>query len=994
MNETPSFPQQDLPTLDTKPDGAWWMSFQELRSPEEFAAVFHREFPAGASEWDNRLSRRRFLQLMSASIAFASMTGCRLPEQKIVPYTDQPEKAIPGNALHFATTLQINSSPRGVIVTQHEGRPTHISGNPLHPMNRGANDIWTGAAVLELYDPDRLQTVEEQGNATTWDAFAQTVVQLQDDLKKAGGANFCLLTGTVNSPTLTTQISQLLGKYPQAKWYEHEPLSETGFRTDQGQSVYVEIELAQADVIFALESDFLFDRPDSLALTRAFSQRRRTNDASQCNRLYVAESCPTITGAKADHRFAIPPDEFTELAHTLLNAIKDDTVPANSRWPWLTALINDLRQHPGRCVLLGGRALPSEAQHALAKANEALGALGKTISYCSPGPADMLRPLPLTDLVTRLLSGEVTTLLILGGNPVYDAPADFNFATLLDRIPLTIHHTLYANETSAHCRWLLNATHDLEAWGDARTEDGTLSLCQPLITPLYDGKSAIEVLSVFVQTPGIPGYDLVRGTWSGLVGESKELFTAAWHTWLRNGVIELPQKTSARFAAWPDIDPGRSSLSPPANKPGAQSLLLTFRPSASLWDGRHANSGWLQELPDPVTKLTWDNAALLSPATAQTLRVNDGDMVKLTANGTQLEVPVLIAPGHADRCITLPLGYGRTRSGTVGNGVGFNAYLLRRSDALWQVPPTDVERTGRTHPLARTQEHFRVQGRDLLHVTRIDDLPSLRVSAPPEPPMSSLYPNVDAHGHAWALTIDLNTCIGCNACIIACQSENNIPVVGKKQVLFGREMQWIRVDRYYQGPAENPRTHFQPVTCMQCENAPCEVVCPVAATLHDSEGLNIMVYNRCVGTRYCSNNCPYKVRRFNFFEYNEGIPESRTLGLNPNVTVRSRGVMEKCTYCVQRIEEARISARRGHRQLRGTDIVTACQSACPAEAIVFGDLNDPESVVSQNRKKPGHYGMLAELDTRPRTTYLEKRINPNPALEPREAVTPANEGKI
>jgi MoCo/4Fe-4S cofactor protein with predicted Tat translocation signal len=986
------------PNLPANPassqENRWWMTLQELRSPEEFAAVFHREFPQGASEWDNRLSRRRFLQLMSASIAFAGLTGCRLPEQKIVPYTDQPEKVIPGNSLHFATTLQINGHPRGVVVTQHEGRPTHIAGNPLHPLSSGANYIWTGAAILELYDPDRLQTVQYKGGDTTWDAFEQAAAELQTASAKTAGEGLCLLTGTMNSPTLMGQIKQLQTRFPQAKWYVHEPLFQPNAWSVDGQSAHSSFDLAQADVIFALESDFLFDRPDSLALTRAFSQRRRTVDAAQCNRLYVAESCPTITGAKADHRFPVSPGDTVELTHALLDAIQSRGSIADPRWPWLSAMVNDLRQHQGRSLLIGGNALPEEAQNALVAANQALGNIGNALTLRTPDPATWPPGLNLGDLVTRLRQGEVSTLIVLGGNPVYDAPADYEFASLLDKVRTTIHHTLYANETSAHCGWVLNAAHDLEAWGDAHAADDTLSLCQPLIAPLYDGKSAIEMLSAIISAPGISGYDLVHDFWSGVVKETPDVFDASWHTWLRNGVIDLPSSVPAGFRDWNDAVLVQTVPVAPETKRGDQPILLSFRPSSALWDGRHANSGWLQELADPITKLTWDNAALFSPAMAKKLGVIDGDVVKLTANGTPLEAPIVITPGHADGCITLPLGYGRTRAGTVGNGVGFNAYLFRRSDALWQIPLTDVERTGRTHELARTQEHFRVQGRDLLHVTRIDDLPAVRVPEPPEPPLPSLYKKVDYNGHAWAMTVDLNTCIGCNACVIACQSENNIPVVGKQQVLFGREMQWIRVDRYYQGTEDNPRAHFQPVPCMQCENAPCEVVCPVAATQHDDEGLNVMVYNRCVGTRYCSNNCPYKVRRFNFLEYNAGIPESRRLGLNPNVTVRSRGVMEKCTYCVQRIEEARIGARREHRPLHGTDITTACEAACPAEAIVFGDLNDPKSAVSMNRKKPGHYEMLAELDTRPRTTYLEKRINPNPALEPPGALAPGNEGKV
>jgi len=733
--------------------------------------------------------------------------------------------------------------------------------------------------------------------------------------------------------------------------------------------------LADADVIFALDSDFLLDRPDSLALVKAFSKRRKSDDGKSWNRLYVAESCPTVTGVKADHRFPVPPQEFDALAAALLTSL-EGTAVKDDRWPWLPALTDDVRRNVGRSLLIAGRAASHYAQQTLAAANGLLGNVGKTL--LAPLPSDSPRPHgTLADLATSLQNREVRTLLMLGINPVYDAPSELAFGELLAQVPTSICHSFYENETSRGCTWVIHAAHDLEAWSDAKSCDGTLSIAQPLIAPLYDGKSTIEMLSLIVDEVPRPGYDLVRETWQTPVPNAAA-FEAEWHHWLRDGVVHLPNFPVSNS---PQQAHQAATIPATAAQTTSQSLWLCFRPSAALWDGRHANNGWLQELPDPITKLTWDNAALFSPASASLLKVKDGDVVTLHVNDTKIDAPVLVVPGHADHCLTLTLGYGRKVSGQIGTNVGVNAYPLRRTDALWNVPIDDIELKGTTHPLARTQEHFRMEGRDLLHVSRVDQ--ASITPAPPslETPLPSLYPEFKYEGHKWALSIDLNACIGCNACIIACQSENNIPVVGKDQVLFGREMQWIRVDRYYQGEANSPRTHFQPVTCMQCENAPCEVVCPVAATQHDDEGLNTMVYNRCVGTRYCSNNCPYKVRRFNFLFYNADIPESQRLRLNPNVTVRSRGVMEKCTYCVQRIEEARIGALREHRPLRGNDITTACQAACPAEAIVFGDLSDPESIVSKNRKKPGHYAMLEELNTKPRTTYLEKRINPNPALE-------------
>ena len=945
------------------------MSLEELSHAPDFQSRLADEFPQGAAVWQEGLSRRRFLQLMGASIALAGLNGCmRLPEQKIVPYTQQPEKLIPGRPLHFASTLQINGHPRGVVVTQNEGRPTHIAGNPLHPMSLGAADVWTTASVLDLYDPDRLQTVLHGANTSSWSTFTQEFIARKNQWLKDGGTGFCLLTPPLHSPTERRLLQEFLTRFPQARWFVYDPILAPGSTLPAPSE---QLNLADADVIFSLESNFLYDRPDSLALIRAFSQRRQPDDGPNWNRLYVAESCPTITGVKADHRFAVAPQDFEQLATALLAGLQG-TPAKDPRWPWLSALIEDLHQHAGRSLVLGGRVVSDQVHTTLRSINDLLGNTGKTLSLLRTLTAPIRGT--LSDLVAHMRQGDVATLLMLGGNPVYDAPIDLTFSDLLAKVPTTIHHSFYANETSARSTWVVHATHDLETWGDAQAQDGTLSLVQPLIAPLYDGKSTAEILAFITDALDHSGYDLVRQTWQTGSSADPASFENLWHRWLRDGVM-IPSPVIPISAASSSLSLA-SSLPEPAQSIPSQ-LWLSLRPSDAMWDGHHANNGWLQELPNPLTKLTWDNAVLLSPVLAAQLSIKDGDVIALHTQVARIDAPALIVPGHADQCLSISLGYGRTTCGNIGKEVGTNAYLLRRSNALWQVPLEKVELTSKTHSLARTQEHFRMEGRDLLHVSRIDTpLPA----SSPEAALPSLYPEVAYTGHKWALTLDLNACIGCNACILACQSENNIPVVGKEQVLMGREMQWIRVDRYYKGSAENPETHFQPVTCMQCEKAPCEVVCPVAATQHDDEGLNVMVYNRCVGTRYCSNNCPYKVRRFNFLFYNADIPESQRLRLNPNVTVRSRGVMEKCTYCVQRIEEARIGALREHRALRGEDIVTACQASCPAQAITFGDLSDPQSAVSQNRRKPGHYAMLADLDTQPRTTYLEKRINPNPAI--------------
>ncbi|HEY8965262.1 MAG TPA: 4Fe-4S dicluster domain-containing protein, partial [Candidatus Methylacidiphilales bacterium] len=885
------------------------------------------------------------------------LSGChpmRAPDREIVARGVAPEKRIPGVPLHYATTLTVNGAPRGVVVTQTEGRPTHVEGNRLHPLSGGAADIWTTASLLDLYHPDRLASPRRAGRPATDEAFLAEVATLQAALAQDDGKGIRLLTGPVCSPTAWRLLSALLAAHPGLRWHVHDPLGNPPLAPD-GSPLAERLDLERADVVFALDADFLFDRPDSLRLTRQFS-RRRSGDP--CNRLYVAECGFSITGARADHRWAVPPSDYVPLATALRDAVAGTVggKEADPRWPWLPAVAADLRRHAGRGLLLAGDGVPGPAREAFDEANRLLGNAGRTVVRVPLLPPG-LRPEPLDALVGEMERGEVAFLLILGGNPIHDAPS--GFAQALGRVPLSIHHTLFPNETAAACTWAVPAAHDLEAWGDAQSSDGTLSLRQPLIAPLYGGRSEIELLALLSGTfKDKDGHDLVRETWQAHDD-------GAWNDWLRDGVVTAPAPftpapaNASRYAEVP---------APPSGTP-----WIVVRPDARLRDGRHAENGWLQELPDPMTKLTWGNAALVAPATADHYGLADGDEIEIASDTGRARLPVLRVPGQAEGGFILPLGYGRTEAGRVGTGIGGDVRGLRTG------PLGTLRKTGRQITLAITQHQAGIEGRDLIRRTRAGDTPEQDPAQPPP----SLYPDVPYRGHAWGMTIDLGTCIGCNACMVACQSENNIPVVGPEQVVRGREMHWIRVDRYFSGPEGAPEAHFQPVPCMHCENAPCEVVCPVGATVHSDEGLNEMVYNRCVGTRYCSNNCPYKVRRFNFLEFNGKLAESEKLRLNPNVTVRSRGVMEKCTYCVQRIETARIAASVEKRPLGGDEIVTACQSACPAEAIVFGDINDPHSAVSKSRARPGRYALLADLDTRPRTTYLPGRINPNPELEGR-----------
>jgi molybdopterin-containing oxidoreductase family iron-sulfur binding subunit len=750
--------------------------------------------------------------------------------------------------------------------------------------------------------------------------------------------------------------------------------------------VTTRLRLAEARVILSLEADFLASGPGGLRLAREFARARAgRQDATEMNRLYVVESTSTLTGAMADERLALRPSEVEGLARLVareLGLAVDAPAPAGEeQGRFARALARDLDRNRGRsCVVAGACADP--AVHALAHAlNAALENVGQTVEYTLPVDA---WPTPvaasLRALCDELVAGRIDTLVVLGGNPVYDAPAELDFAAALARAPLRVHLAPYVDETSALCHWHVPEAHFLESWSDARAHDGTVSLVQPLIAPLFGGKSAHELVALLAGENGSP-YELLRAYWSAASGKQGAEFERFWRESLHDGVVGGTRFPALSVTLRADL---AQVLGPaPAAQPG---LELALRPDASTFDGRFANNAWLQETPRPITRLTWENAALLGPRTAAELALEPGDELEIEAGERRLRAPAWPTPGHPEGTITLHLGYGRTSAGRLGSGLGFDAQHLRTSATPWRIAGARAARTGRRQNLATVQKHPHQEGRPLARVSSFDRFKlDPRAAAGPAHELAppSLYPGFPYGGHAWGMVIDLNACLGCNACMVACQSENNVPVVGRDQVLAGREMHWIRVDRYFeQTPQEPGRVTIlhQPVPCMHCENAPCEVVCPVGATVHSDEGLNEMVYNRCVGTRYCSNNCPYKVRRFNFFPYADRETESLKLGRNPDVTVRSRGVMEKCTYCVQRISQARITAGREGRAIFEGEVVTACQAVCPTEAIVFGDINDPSSAVARLRQEPHHYGLLAELGTRPRTTYLARLSNPNPEL--------------
>jgi MoCo/4Fe-4S cofactor protein with predicted Tat translocation signal len=976
----------------------YWRSLEELAGSEEFAQALHREFPKGASEWVDSVSRRGFLKVMGASLGLAGMTGCvRLPLEPIVPYVRQPEGVIPGRPMYYATASTLGGYASPLLVESHLGRPTKIEGNDLHPASLGGTDIFAQASILGLYDPDRSQTVMSMGDVRSWQSFLGAIRGPLSAQKALQGAGIRILTPTISSPTLADQLRNFLKIYPQAKWHVYEPVNRDnvleGAKLAFGQPVETRYDFSKADVIVSLDADFLSAGfPGNTKYIRDFAARRNP-DTGNMNRLYVIESTPTSTGAKADHRLPVRASEIRIDAGLIAEPASIIEVGPGSAElnKWHAALRQDL-QHGGSSLIIVGDHQPPWV-HALAHlVNQGQHNVGKTVFYTDPVDANPINQTDsIKDLVADMNGGKVDLLVILGGNPAYDAPADLNFADSLKngKVPLRVHHGLYQNETAELCQWHVSATHELEAWGDARAYDGTVSIIQPLIAPLYNGKSALEFVALLAGQADATGYDLTRAYWQKQ--HSGADFEQFWRKSLHDGWIEgtafAPKSVTAK-------NPPQTS----ETKSDPNAIELNIRRDPTIYDGQFSNNGWLQELPKPMSKLTWDNAIQIGPKMAQRLNLAVDDVVELELNGggnqRKLTGPVWIQAGHPDNSVTITLGYGRTRAGRVGTAQGFNAYALRTTTAPWIASGVTIKKTGETYKLASTQGMQSMDTPDGAHrpLVREATLEEYRKEpdfakedeTPKDLTLYTPYP-YDKEDYAWGMTIDLNSCVGCNNCIIACQSENNIAVVGKEQVVIGRHMHWIRVDAYYQGDRDNPKAFFQPVPCQQCENAPCEVVCPVGATNHTTEGLNDMVYNRCVGTRYCSNNCPYKVRRFNFLLFQDWDTPQYKMMRNPDVSVRSRGVMEKCTYCVQRINERRIDAEKEERKINDgsheNELQTACQQSCPAGAIVFGNINDPNSKVSKLKAQSRNYSLLGELNTRPRTTYLAEIRNPNPELE-------------
>jgi molybdopterin-containing oxidoreductase family iron-sulfur binding subunit len=1033
-----------MSSVTNKPGkSGYWRSLAELEGSPELEQFIEHEFADPVSDLPpNSDERRRFMQLMGASLAFAGLaTGCRWEEDKILPQTRRPEGLIPGEPRYYATSMDIGGFATGLLAKSYDGRPVKIEGNPNHPDSHGACNVFHQASVLELYDPDRSKGFATYSGGkraeSTLDAFKKGAGAVIAALRATQGRGLRVLSESSSSPSLADMKRRFIAALPEAKWYEYEPISADNVRLGTelafGAPYRPLQSIEKAAVIVSLDADFLGAERSALRLSPGFALGRQP-DTGDMNRLYSIESAFSMTGGMADHRLPLRSELIKAVAAALDASISSKVSPAAELGPaqarpaaaflddpkvakFLAVLEKDLLANRGKGLVLVGEQQPPEV-HALGhRLNVLLGNVGATVSYVPDFAAD--RPThkdAIAQLAQEMNSGGVDTLLIIGGNPVFNAPADLSFEGALAKVKNTIRAGLYEDETSLKCAWHVPLAHYLESWGDTRAYDGTLAIQQPLIAPLYSGLSAIELVAVLLDSSTKDGLDIVRRTLSPRIADDR-----LWRKMVHDGVllgsglapVQPPLHPLATLAL-SDRERGGASL---ANG----QLELTLAACPKIYDGRWANNGWLQELPDPVLKLTWGNAALINPSTAKELGVEDQTLVTLTVNGSSVTVPAIVAPGQARGSVRVVLGYGRTVCGVVGIGsrlehsltgnltaelaagdvepIGMNTYVLRTTQLSTFGGGLSVQATGKAFKLALTQTTHAIKdstGRDEVQ-RRVGDLvregtleeykehPDFVQEKVEHKPLLSLWQEpVPYDQHKWGLSIDLNKCTGCNACVMACVSENNIPVVGRPRVIQGREMQWIRVDVYFKGDPDDPTLVHQPVTCQQCEHAPCEQVCPVGATMHSREGLNDMVYNRCIGTRYCSNNCPYKVRRFNYFNFHEELKleknQTKKMVFNPDVTVRFRGVMEKCTFCIQRIQNVKIKAKNARRAIEDGEIKTACQQTCPTGAIVFGDLNDPKSRVRALQNGRRSYAMLEELNVRPRLKYLARVKNPHPEL--------------
>lgn len=989
-----------------------WRSSGELEGSAEFTSHLHREFQEGASVLEDPISRRTFVKLMGATAAFAGLAGCtfRKPKQSIFPYVKTPEDLTVGKSTYYATSMSVGEDVVGLLVESFEGRPIKVEGNPSHPESLGAAKSWQQASVLELYDPDRVKTPQQKGQAVGREAFEAGIVEWMESTRTSQGKGLAILTETYTSPTFDRLLTEIKKKMPLVQLYRYSPVNEDltreAVRQVTGEKGRLAYHFESAAIVASFEADFLGTDNGNILYTKQFMYRRDPDHELGMNRFYAVESRYSLTGGKADHRLRLKPSQveaaLVQLASSLQEngvAISSDLDGIKSRSEkvmsarFVAALTEDLIKNRGKSLVVVGQGMSVFAQSLGILINKGLGNIGSTLAITAlPFQSAVYEKNGLesiSEFAEAIKTGEIESAILIGGNPVYTAPLELKLEKRLASLKNSLHLSLFVNETSNAVQWVVPREHYLESWGDSRSLNGTTAIVQPLIQPLYDSVSDIEMLG-YCLNDARKGYEFVRETWSATT-----LSEITWKKWLHEGVISSEKSLKSLSVSTANL----SALKPAKS---SKAIEISFYPDYSIYDGSFANNGWLQELPNPITKLTWDNVAMLSKKTAESKGVKTGDVVEITSGPNKLEVPVMIVPGHADSAISIALGYGRKVVGRVGEKAGFNAYSLMAAGVTGYATAT-LTRTGKTYPLASTQEHHSLEGRAVYRTAELDaykkdpDFAKKQVEHPPL--LSSWEEKKYETGPQWGMVIDLNKCTGCSACITACQSENNIPIVGKKQVMNSREMHWIRIDRYFEGAEDSPGLIQQPVTCLQCEMAPCEQVCPVAATTHSEEGLNEMTYNRCVGTRYCANNCPVKVRRFNFFDFHQRNPQAvvkdrihffdyfkepdKTVQMqfNPDVTVRMRGIMEKCTYCVQRINEAKFTAKNEDRSIKDGEIKTACQQTCPSEAIVFGDILDENSKVAKLKKHHRDYHMLAELNLKPRTSYLAGVRNPHPKLE-------------
>ena len=1073
----------------------YWKSLDDLAETPAFKEWVEKEFPSGASELEG-VGRRNFMKIMAASFGLAGlgMTGCRRPKQHILPYAEQPENLIPGVANFYCSSVPGLTANTPVIVESHQGRPTKIEGNPSYKAFGGATTIYDQASILDLYDPDRSTASNFNNSKVPAYQVKDFLVSLKDTNTDSKGAGLAILAEPSASPSRIALKKAFEARYPKATWTEYTPSqylnSREAAQSVFGRSVKSSVDFSQAKRILSIDSDFLSEGDDALAKSRGFTAKRKIlnkSEVSKMNRLYSVESNLTTTGSMADHRLRLSVSqmpaflaklgiELINLSNSggeLLSQLSSIASTCEIEDKWVKECAADLYNSKGHSVILLGDHLSVETQALGFYLNQILSAPLTLLEH-----ADSASDLSISNLADSINTGSVKTLIILGGNPVFDAPADLKWAKLLNKVDTTVHLSYSYNETSAESDYHIAQSHYLETWSDGRTSEGHLVPVQPLIEPLFDTFDELSLLSSIIYDAPVENYAIVKDTFTNLGGTDFNQF-------LKQGILDSISYSS--YTGTVDISALAQLLNQASTQKvnlGLSNLELRFIPSFHAFDGRYANNGWMMECPDPITKLTWDNALLISPRLAKELEsaygvsifatstsMNEegaffksakGELQKnssvfkrgkesaviaqIKVGNNQLEIPMHVVPGLANYTVILPYGMGRQLVGRVGENVGINTYGLRTSDGMGFITGVELKATEKRFFLANTQEHWSMEGRAIVREGTVDyykknpdfvnqmgveshapanygykDKASLADksqnqyrgnSAYVHPKFNEPDPNVKVwkgkeelypNNQQWGMTIDLNTCTGCSACVVACQSENNIPIVGKDQVLRGREMHWIRLDRYFSAEKykasevpEDVQVSFMGMTCAHCENAPCESVCPVNATVHDKEGLNTMAYNRCVGTRYCANNCPYKVRRFNFFDWNKREigefykgplgpveePELEKMRANPDVTVRMRGVMEKCTYCVQRIQAAKINQKSIAGASNDTavpdgTIKTACQQVCPNDSISFGDISDPNSEVSMMKASDRNYSVLGYLNVRPRTTYLARLRNPN-----------------